>query len=86
MILQITVVATGFDEARGPEREAVREVHVRQIAAPEVPEYSRERAQPEPRREPVHAVAVPEPVESASRITGKASTPLYGRARSRANI
>jgi cell division protein FtsZ len=49
--IQITVVATGFDEARHTEREAAREVHVRQIPVPEPVAMARE--------EPVH---VPTPI------------------------
>ncbi|MBW4062218.1 cell division protein FtsZ [Candidatus Saccharibacteria bacterium] len=52
--LQITVVATGFDDARHSEREAAREVHVRQIPVPEAPAMTRPEPvpMPAPVREP----------------------------------
>ena len=67
--LVITVVATGFDEARHVERETPREVHVRQIPIPEpapAPVYAAEpvMARPEPLRTPMpepEPVVVPEP-------------------------
>ena len=53
--LQITVVATGFDEARHSEREAAREVHVRKppVVEPEpLPVLTIPTPEPEPEPEP----------------------------------
>jgi cell division protein FtsZ len=69
--LQITVVATGFDEARGPEREAVREVHVRQIAVPE-PEPVSARVAPEP----IHRATAAEPIIFPEPVTEPLFAPV----------